>query len=136
MTPPEAVAAFYERIWNSLDKAAIVELIHPDFTFRGSLGPTMKGHAAFADYVDVVTCALADYRCTIQDLVCEANRAFVRVQFEGIHRGPFMGFAPTGQRVDWAGAALFTLEGGKIADLWVLGDVAGLHEQLKRNAKH
>jgi len=47
-----------------------------------------------------------------------------------------MGFAPTGRPVEWAGAALFTLQGGKIADLWVLGDVAGLQEQLKRNAEH
>ena len=136
MTPSQLVAAFYDRIWNRLDKAAIAELIHPEFTFRGSLGPTMKGHAAFADYVDMVAGALADYRCTIQDVVCEGDRAFARMQFEGIHRGPLMGVAPTGRRVEWAGAALFTLESGKIADLWVLGDVAGLHEQLKRNAEH
>jgi hypothetical protein len=41
MTPRQAVEAFYDRIWNRLDKAAISELIHADFTFRGSLGPTM-----------------------------------------------------------------------------------------------
>jgi len=136
MTPREAVAAFYDRIWNRLDKAAIAELIHPDFTFRGSLGPTMTGHAAFADYVDMVVGALAGYRCTVRDLVSEGDRAFARMHFEGIHRGPFMGFAPTGRRVEWAGAALFTLKDGKIADLWVLGDVNGLREQLERNAEH
>jgi predicted ester cyclase len=108
------VAAFYERTWNRQDKAAIAELIHPDFTFRGSLGPTMTGHAAFSPYVDKVTTALADYRCTILDLVHEGDRAFARMRFEGIHRGPFMGFAPTGRRVAWAGAALFTLKGGKL----------------------
>lgn len=139
MTPAEVVAAFYERVWNRLDKTAIAELIQPDFTFRGSLGPTMTGHAAFADYVDRVTGALAGYRCVIRDLVCEGDRgdrAFARMKFEGIHRGPFMGFAPTGKRVEWAGAALFTLRDGKIADLWVLGDVAGLHELLRRQAEH
>jgi predicted ester cyclase len=47
-----------------------------------------------------------------------------------------MGFAPTGRRVDWAGAALFSLKSDKIADLWVLGDLQGLREQLERNAKH
>jgi hypothetical protein len=36
----------------------------------------------------------------------------------------------------WAGAALFTLKSDKIADLWVLGDLQGLREQLERNAKH
>lgn len=73
MTPRQIVEDFYDRIWNRLDKAAIPELIHPDFTFRGSLGPTMRDHAAFSAYVDGVTDALADYRCTILDLVTEAN---------------------------------------------------------------
>ena len=136
MTPRQAVEAFYDRVWNRGDKAAIPELIHPDFTFRGSLGPTMKGHAAFSAYVDGVTEALADYRCTILDVVSEGERAFARMRFEGIHRAPFLGFAPTGRRVAWAGAALFTLKSDKIADLWVLGDLQGLREQLQRNAKH
>jgi predicted ester cyclase len=136
MTPRQAVEEFYDRIWNRLDKAAIPELIHPDFTFRGSLGPTMTGHAAFSAYVDRVTDALADYHCTILDLVSEGERAFARMRFEGIHRTPFLGFAPTGRRVDWAGAALFTLKSDKIADLWVLGDMQGLREQLQRNAEH
>ena len=136
MSPQQIVQDFYDRVWNRLDKAAIPELIHPDFTFRGSLGPTMAGHEAFSAYVDAVTEALADYRCTILDLVTEGERAFARMRFEGIHRGPFLGFAPTGQRVDWAGAALFALKGDKIADLWVLGDLQGLREQLQRNAEH
>jgi hypothetical protein len=38
--------------------------------------------------------------------------------------------------VEWAGAALFTLKSDKIADLWVLGDLQGLREQLQRNAEH
>jgi len=136
MTPRQAVEAFYDRVWNRGDKAAIPELIHADFTFRGSLGLTMTGHAAFSTYVDGVTEALADYRCTILDVVSEGERAFARMRFEGIHRAPFLGFAPTGRRVEWAGAALFTLKSDKIADLWVLGDLQGLREQLQRNAEH
>ena len=136
MTPRQAVEAFYDRVWNRRDKAAIPELIHADFTFRGSLGPIMTGHAAFSAYVEEVTEALADYRCTILDVVSEGERAFARMRFEGIHQAPFLGFAPTGRRVEWAGAALFTLKSDKIADLWVLGDLQGLREQLQRNAKH
>lgn len=136
MKPREAVTAFYDRVWNRIDNTAIPELFQPDFTFRGSLGPTTTGHAAFAAYVDMVTGALEGYQCTIRDLISEGDRAFARMYFEGIHRGPFMGFAPTGKRVEWAGAALFTLKDGKIADLWVLGDIHGLIEGLTRNAEH
>jgi len=46
------------------------------------------------------------------------------------------GRLPTGRRAEWVGAALFTLKSDKIADLWVLGGLQGLREQLQRNAKH
>ena len=136
MTPRDAVQAFYDRVWNRGERAAIAELLHPEFTFRGSLGPTMTGHGPFAAYVTMVSEALADYRCTILDLVAEGERAFARMRFEGVNRAPFLGFAPTGRRVAWTGAALFVLKGDKIADLWVLGDVEGLREQLGRNSEH
>jgi hypothetical protein len=32
--------------------------------------------------------------------------------------------------VDWLGAALFKIEGDKISDLWVLGDLDALRKQL------
>jgi predicted ester cyclase len=96
----------------------------------------MTGHSAFAAYVDRVTGALADYRCTILDLVTEGDRAFARMLFEAIHRGPFLGFAAPGHRLEWPGAALFTLESDKIADLGVLGDMQGLREWLQRNSEH
>ena len=51
-------------------------------------------------------------------------------------RGEFLGYAPSGKRVDWMDAALFTVgEDGRIADLWVLGDVFGLMSQLRANAE-
>jgi hypothetical protein len=134
MSPRRIVEDFYDRVWNRLDKAAIPG--HPDFTFRGSLGPTMTGHAAFSAYVDEVTEAPADYRCTIPRPGDRRRTGLCPHAVWGIHRGLFLGFAPTGQRVDWAGAALFTVKGDKIADLWILGDLQGLRARLQRNAEH
>jgi predicted ester cyclase len=53
--------------------------------------------------------------------------------FTGIHRDKFMGFNPTQKRVSWNGCALFTFDGELIRDVWVLGDLKSLEEQLKRN---
>jgi predicted ester cyclase len=128
------VEAFYRDLWNRHDPRRVPELLSDDFAFRGSLGQERRGHAEFIDYVDFVHAALGDYRCDILDLVSEGDRAFARMRFSGIHRGEFFGHAPTGRRVEWMGAALFTFAGGKIAALWVLGDVHGLLQQLERNA--
>ncbi len=57
-----------------------------------------------------------------------------RLRFHGCYRRDMFGFAPTGKHVAWAGAPFFTFEGDKVRDVWVLGDVHGLIEQLKANA--
>jgi hypothetical protein len=58
----ELVRAFYDRIWNVGDTGAADELLAEDFAFRGSLGPEMRGRAAFCDYVRMVRTALDVYR--------------------------------------------------------------------------
>lgn len=131
----EVVESFYSDIWNQYDKSKIPALLCDGFTFRGSLGQAKVGHEGFAAYVDFVHAALGDYRCDILDLVVEDTKAFARMRFSGIHRGEFFGFKPTGKPVEWMGSALFSFEGEKVADLWVLGDVHGLLQVLEKNAK-
>lgn len=129
------VASFYADIWNRGDLSAIPRLLGDGFTFRGSLGSERRGHAGFAEYVVQVRGALAGYRCDVLDLVAEERRAFARMRFSGQHVAPFLDFAPTGQRVEWLGAALFTAgDDGRLADLWVLGDLASLTALLRSQA--
>ena len=127
------VHQFYADVWNKNDKSVIPLLLQPDFTFRGSLGQCRTGHFEFAAYVDFVHLALGAYHCDVLDLVAEGNECFARMRFSGTHRGDFFGFKPTGKLVEWAGAALFTFRDGLVADLWVLGDVHGLLQQLESN---
>ena len=135
MSVRDLVASFYADIWNRGDLSYVARLLRDDFTFRGSLGAEREGHAGFAAYVTLVRGALGDYRCDILDLVAEDRRAFARMRFSGVHRGEFLGYAPSGKRVEWMGAALFTVgDDGRIADLWVLGDIPGLMAQLQTNA--
>lgn len=124
------VRRFYDEVWNRQDLAVIADLLTPDVAFRGSLGPVRHGHARFADYVREVATALGDYRCDVEDLVAEADRVVARMTFSGVHRGDLLGVPPSGRRVSWAGAAFFTFVDGRVADLWVLGDLAGLRQQL------
>jgi predicted ester cyclase len=136
MLPKAIVEVFYRDIWERGELTAIPGLLREDFTFRGSLGAERRGHAGFAAYVEMVRGALADYRCEILDLVAEDGKAFARMRFSGVHRRKLLGRAPTGRRVAWLGAALFTLAAdGRIADLWVLGDRQALEAQLEADAR-
>ena len=133
VSTPSVVKAFYERIWNAGDLAAIPELLAEGFAFRGSLGSEMCGRKAFEDYVRSVRGSLSNYRCEILDCVTEGDRAFAKMRFSGLHTGAFRGYQPTSKPVHWLGAALFRIERGTISELWVLGDLAGLDDVLQHN---
>ena len=133
MSIPSLVQRFYERIWNAGDLAAIFDLLNEDFSFRGSLGSELRGRQAFEDYVHTVRNALAHYRCEILECVTEGSQAFAKMRFSGTHVAAFRGYPPTGKPVYWLGAALFRLDDHAIAELWVLGDLAGLDEILAAN---
>lgn len=131
MTPGALVRAFYADIWEAgrLDRIGI--LMRADVTFRGSLGPTLRGHDAFAGYVRQVRAALDGYRCEILTLVEAEAGAAARMRFSGLHSGgPLLGVPPTGRGVVWEGAAFFDCAHGLIRDLWVLGDLDALRAQL------
>src|ERR1700722_19253639 len=113
MSTPNLVQDFYQRIWNTGEAKALPELLTADFEFRGSLGAEMQGHAAFWTYVCSVRKALDQYRCDILECVTENPQAFARMRFSGIHADDFRGYAPTGPRVHWEGAAHFRFESAR-----------------------
>jgi steroid delta-isomerase-like uncharacterized protein len=130
MNTSELVRCFYEEIWNCGSKAKIPELLHEGFIFRGSLGQTKCGRDGFTEYVEFVRDALSEYRCEIQEMVCEGSRVFAKVLFSGVHQKEFLGYPATFRRVELVGAALFKVEGNKFSELWMLGDLDTLREQL------
>jgi predicted ester cyclase len=81
-----------------------------------------------------VHAALAHYTCTIDDLIATNDRAAARMTFSGVHRGRLFSVDATGREIRWSGAAFFTAGGGQITELWVLGDVDSVKQQLNARA--
>ena len=124
------VRAFYKDLWDKADLSLVPQIFHEDFTFRGSLGPVLVGHGPFGTYVTWLTQALADYTSDILELVEEGDRVTGKLRFHGIHQRTLFGERPTNSRVWWYGAPIFTFDGPRVRDLWVLGDIYGLRSRL------
>ena len=127
----EAVRIFYKEMWDHADVSLVPQLFHPKFTFRGSLGPELVGYEQFLGYVDLVTGALDQYTSDILAIAEEGNMVFAKLRFHGIHNAELMGVPPTGQHVWWYGMPIFTFDGTRICDLWVLGDLFNLAARLR-----
>jgi predicted ester cyclase len=127
----ELVRVFYKEMWDHADKNLIPSILHRNFTFRGSLGPSLVGYSQFADYVDWVTRAFGNYTTDVLALIEEGNRVSGKMRFHGYHREEMFGVAPSGRHVWWTGMPIFTFDGGKVRDLYVLGDIYGLIERMR-----
>ena len=130
VTSTALVERFYDVVWNKADERVAREILDPNFIFRASLGPELRGPDGFIAYLRAVHAALEDFTCTIEDLIATEDRAAAKMRFTGTHRAKFFGIAATGRAIGWSGAAFFTVRGGHITELWVLGDVEAVMRQL------
>jgi predicted ester cyclase len=131
MTPKMLVERFYFEVWNKANADVAREILHRDFRFRASLGPERHSPEGFIEYMRSIHAALAGYTCIIDDLVVSKSRAAARMTFKGVHRGIFFDVEPTGREIRWAGGAFFRTNGKQIVELWVLGDIDSVKQQLK-----
>jgi predicted ester cyclase len=127
------VSKFYEAIGNNIDQMVIPEMLDEQFSFRGSLGLVKRGRHGFLAYMAFVRGALGEYRCEIVEMVAENDKVYARIHYSGVHRGELFGYQATGIKLTWDGIAVFTFIDGKIAELWVLGDVHSIMRQLSRH---
>jgi predicted ester cyclase len=131
----EVVRVFYKEMWDNADTSLVPHLFHPNFTFRGSLGPQLSGHEQFIEYVRFVTRALGQYTTDILALAEEGNQVIAKVRFHGLHQRELLGVQPTGRHVWWHGMPVFTFDGPLVSDLWVLGDLYNLEARLRGKEK-
>jgi predicted ester cyclase len=131
----ETVRVFYKEMWDHAETSLVAHIFHPNFTFRGSLGPQLVGHQEFIGYVEFVTGALGEYTSDILAISEEGNQVFAKLRFHGLHRRELFGVPATGRHVWWYGMPIFTFEGDLVRDLWVLGDIHGLTQRLKGEAE-
>ncbi len=125
---------FYNDMWNRFDKSVFGDILDPKIHFRGSLGQTKVGFDEFGEYVDYIQAFASDFHNEVLSTITERNRTFARLSYTGTHQGEVFGLAPTGKRFEYFGAAVFTFSDGLISDVWVLGDVYGLTQQLSIDA--
>ena len=124
------VETFFNVMWNTWDDATMRSILDPAIDFRGSIGLHVTGHDGFAGYMQTIRDAFSDVHNRIDDLVATDDRAVARLTYTGTHDGPLFDHAATGNRIEYAGVAMFTMAGGRITKVWVLGDRLALLRQI------
>jgi steroid delta-isomerase-like uncharacterized protein len=106
---------------NKLDM--IDELYAEDYEFdapalAGAAGSANHGREAFKQRVIAFRTAFPDVQYTIQNIVTNGDIVATKFSFQGTHKGPFAGFAPTGRLSTVTGVHFTLLVNGKIKKTW------------------
>ncbi len=128
----DMVRRYYTQMWNQWNFDLCEELLSSAIRFRGSLGPEIRGIEGFKGYMRQVHEAFPDFVNIIEEMISADQKVVARLRYEGTHQGKLLGIPPTGKRVAYAGVAIFTLDGSRIAQGWVMGERLGLLEQVLR----
>ena len=127
----EMIRRFYEQMWNGLDKSIVPDLMLEGVTYRTLIGDIVSGRDSYAAYMDKVAGPFSNFQAEILDMIEEGERVAVKLRFTAKHAGDFLGYAPTGKDLSWEGSTHFSFRNGRIADIWVLGDIFSLEQSLK-----
>jgi steroid delta-isomerase-like uncharacterized protein len=126
----EAVRRFYLELWNDWNLAVADEIVAEGVKFRGSLGSMRLGRDAFKDYVEMIRAAFPDWHNRIDEMLAVNDRVVTRMTWTGTQTGRLADIEPTGARVEYVGAAFFSVAQGIIEEAWVVGDSAAFWRAL------
>lgn len=129
-TNRQLVETFYNVMWNTWSVETARAILTDDIDFRGSIGLQVTGHDGFLGYMQTIRDAFPDFHNHIEEIIATDDRAVARLTYSGTHQGALFDRPATGRRIEYAGVAMFTMDGGRISKVWVLGDLWGLMQQL------
>ncbi|MFQ5864509.1 MAG: ester cyclase [bacterium] len=125
-----AVRRLIDEAWNKGNLAAIDEILDPDYVLHIAAPGARSDREGYKQAVSMYRTAFPDFHFTIEDMVAEDDKVVIRCTMGGIHKGEFMGNAPTGKELTQTAIAIRRFEGGKIVEEWVESDMLGLMQQM------
>jgi steroid delta-isomerase-like uncharacterized protein len=97
---------------------------------QATAGPPVTSRDQFVQLQESFLVSFPDQRVTILQLVAEDDRVAMLATYSGTHTGPMGDIPPTGLPVESPFLAIFRVESGQIAELWVEWDNLSVMSQL------
>ena len=128
----QLIDRYFYKGWNKCDESVMNEILEEKFIFRGALSRKRRNRVDFIKYMCKVHTALGNSVMEAVDLVISGNKAAARVKANGIHKSTFFGVEATGHEISYQAAIFFTFnnEGTHIKEIWMIGDIDSLKNQL------
>lgn len=125
------IRRWFEQVWNQGRLEAIDEMASANAIGHGQAQhDTDIGLKEFKPFVLGFRSAFPDMKIVIDQAFEQGDRAVARWTATMTHKGPFLGFAPTGKKVTITGTSIQRFTDGKLVEGWDNWDQLGLLVQI------
>ena len=124
------VRRLYDEVVNQGNIEMADKLVSPDAIEHEDLNH--NGLDSFKQFFTTFRGAYPDLKFTIEDMIAEGDKVVVRITVTGTNTGDneFMGFAPTGKKIEIETIDIFRCEDGMMLEHWGRTDTLSLLNQL------
>ena len=134
--PAEENMAITRRVYEAFaagNPEAIDEVVDPGYVCH--FMRTEFGREDLKRNVLAMHAAFPDLEVTVEDIFAVADKVASRYTMRGAHRGMFMGVAPTGKQVTFAGIIISRFAGGRAVEDWEYTDMLDVMQELRLGAQ-
>jgi len=100
--------------FNKQDLALLDELIAPDYVDHPR---QLRGLESYKQHLTMFYKSFPDTHETIEDIIAEGDRVWIRIKGTATHTGEYRGLAPTGKKTTWQAFIIWRIVGGKVAEM-------------------
>ena len=129
----EANKAVAKRLYESINAGRLEivdEVVAENFVEHERFPGVEPNREGVRQMFEMMRNAFPDFQMTIEDMIAEGDRVFIRALMAGTHKGEFLGMAPTGKRIAVPFADFVRLEAGRVVEHWGVTDSGAMMQQL------
>ena len=113
--------------FNKRNLTLLDELVSPDYVDHYHQAHGLEDTKRF---LTMLIKGFPDFHMTIEDMMAEGDKVWVRAKQTGTHASEFRGSAPTGKKIAFTGIDIFHMVDGKATEVESVYDMLDFFKQL------
>jgi C-1 hydroxylase len=112
---------------NTQELSSIENIVAPDFIDHTR---QMHGLEGLKKFLTMIFKSFSDFHMTIEDIIAEGDKVWVRTTITATHTGEFSGLAPTGKNFTEPSVWIYRIVNGKVVEGWDVQDELDFYKKI------
>ena len=113
--------------FNKQNLDVLDELIAPDYVDHPR---QLQDLESYKQNLTMFYRSFPDSHETIEDIVAEGDKVWVRIKGTATHTGVYRGLAPSGKKITWEAVSIWRIVDGKVVEMWAVADELDFYKEL------